>query len=254
MFGQITKRSVKKPLAIFLDTMLVTSPVVQQEITTGTAVITGDFTVDEAKELVNALNAGALPAPVRLIEQSSVEPTVGKDNVQRSIWAGMVGIASVAIFMIIVYGKNGLYSFISLGLYALMSVFIYQYVGIVLTLSGIAGLLLSVGMAVDANILIYERIKEEELEQKDKKIATRIGFDKALAAIKEANINTLLIAFILFNPFNFSFFPLFGSVRGFAATLTIGVLLSLFTGVVVTKNILWWAYGISAKGRERRAL
>lgn len=252
LFADITKKSVGKPLAISLDGQMITNPpIVQQEITNGNAVISGDFSVTEAKNLVKDLNGGALPAPVKLIEQSSIEPTVGADNVRRSVVAGLVGIASVALFMVLVYRINGLYSLVSLFLYALISVFLYQYSGIVLTLSGIAGLLLSIGMAVDSNILIYERIKEEETQQKDKKIALRIGFEKALGAIKEANSNTLLIAFILFNPFNFTFLPLFGSVRGFAATLAIGVLVSLFTGVFVTKNLLWWAYGIGKGGATR---
>lgn len=247
LFAELTKKNIKKPLAIFLDNQLLTAPVVQDEIKDGNAVISGTFTVEEAKALVNQLNAGALPVPVRLMEQKVVEPTLGTDNIRKSLLAGFVGLLSVMVFMVIVYGKNGILATISLCLYALYSLFIFQYSGIVLTLSGVAGFLLSIGMAVDSNILIYERIKEERIGGGDPVLATRLGFEKALKAIKQANINTLVIAAVLFNPFNFTFLPISGSVRGFALTLAIGVVLSLFTGVFVVKNILWSVYKVDKK-------
>jgi len=244
LFAEITKRNVQKPLAIFLDGQLLTAPIVQQEIRDGQAVITGSFTVEEAKILVNSLNAGALPAPIRLLEQKTVEATLGQANIQKSIFAGLLGLVFVVVFMIVVYKKEGLIATISLLAYAILSLAIYKTLGIVLTISGIAGFLLSIGMAVDANILIYERIKEEKKLLHDQQRAVRSGFFRALGAIKSANLNTLLVCFVLFNPLNFAFLPSFGMVRGFALTLALGVLLGLFTGVFITKNILWKIYKI----------
>lgn len=247
LFGELTKKNISKPLGIILDGEVVTAPVVQQEIKTGEAVITGTFTVEEGKKIVNALNAGALPVPVRLVEQKTVEATLGKSNIQKSVLAGLLGLLFVSVFMVVIYKKEGLVALISLLLYTIYSIAIYKLLGITLTLSGIAGFILSIGMAVDANILIYERIKEEKLKQKDKQRAVTVGYFHALNAIKSANMNTLLVCFVLFNPFNLSFLPLFGMVRGFALTLAIGVLLGLFTGVFVTKNILWKLYNITVK-------
>jgi len=244
LFAEITKRNVQKPLAIFLDGQLLTAPIVQQEIKDGQAVITGSFTVEEAKLLVNSLNAGALPAPIKLLEQKTVEATLGQANIQRSIFAGILGLVFVVVFMILIYKKEGLVAAISLLVYAIISLAIYKSLGIVLTISGIAGFLLSIGMAVDSNILIYERIKEEKNLLHDEQRAVRSGFFRALGAIKSANLNTLLVCFVLFNPLNFAFLPSFGMVRGFALTLALGVLLGLFTGVFITKNILWKIYKI----------
>jgi len=245
LFAEITAKNIKKPLAIFLDEQLLTAPIVQQAIKDGNAVITGDFTVDEAKALINSLNAGALPAPIKLIEQKTVEATLGQENIHKSLLAGGFGLFCVVVFMLVIYKKEGLVAFLSLLVYTVISLALYKVLGIVLTISGIAGFLLSIGMAVDANILIYERIKEEKLLLKDERVAVRSGFFRALSAIKSANFNTLLVCFILFNPLNFTFLPEFGVVRGFALTLAMGVLLGLFTGVFITKNILWRMYKIT---------
>lgn len=244
LFAELTTNNVQKPLAIFLDSELLTAPVVQQPIKDGKAVITGEFGVEEAKILVNSLNAGALPAPIKLVEQKTIEATLGKNNIQQSLVAGIIGLASVMVMMLVLYKKEGLVAFVSLFIYTIISLALYKVLGIVLTISGIAGFLLSIGMAVDSNILIYERIKEEKLLLNDEKSAVRSGFFRAISAIKSANFNTLLVCFILFNPFNLSFLPEFGMVRGFALTLALGVILGLFTGVVVTKNILWKIYKI----------
>ncbi|MFA6005620.1 MAG: protein translocase subunit SecD [Patescibacteria group bacterium] len=246
LFAELTKKNLNKPLGIILDGQVITAPVVQQEIKTGEAVITGTFTIEEGNKIVNALNAGSLPVPVKLVEQRTVEATLGKSNIQKSILAGALGLLFVSVFMVVLYGKEGLVALVSLAIYTIFSVALYKLFGIVLTLSGIAGFILSIGMAVDANILIYERIKEEKLVQKSQQKAIVVGYFSALSAIKAANINTLLVCFVLFNPFNFAFLPLFGMVRGFALTLAIGVLLSLFTGVFITKNILWKLYKISS--------
>jgi len=245
LFKEITAKNVQKPLAIFLDEQLLTAPTVQQPITDGNAVITGEFTVEEAKALINSLNAGALPAPIKLIEQKTIEATLGQENIRQSLFAGLFGLLCVVVFMMVVYKKEGLVALVSLLVYAVISLALYKVLGIVLTISGIAGFLLSIGMAVDANILIYERIKEEKLLLKDEKTAVRSGFFRALSAIKSANFNTILVCLILFNPLNFSFLPEFGAVRGFALTLALGVLLGLFTGVFITKNILWRVYKIT---------
>jgi preprotein translocase subunit SecD len=246
LFGALTKKNINKPLGIILDNQVITAPVVQQEIKTGQAVITGTFTVEEGNKIVNALNAGSLPVPVKLIEQRTVEATLGKSNIQKSVLAGALGLVFVSIFMVVLYGKEGLVALVSLTIYTIFSIALYKLLGVVLTLSGIAGFILSIGMAVDANILIYERIKEEKLKQKSQQRAIVVGYFSALSAIKAANMNTLLVCFVLFNPFNLTFLPLFGMVRGFALTLALGVLLSLFTGVFITKNILWKLYKISS--------
>lgn len=244
LFAAITATNVEKPLAIFLDQELLTAPIVQQPIKDGKAVITGNFSVEEAKLLVNSLNAGALPVPIKLVEQKTIEATLGRQNIQKSLVAGVLGLAFVMTFMVAVYKKEGLVALASLLVYAVISLALYKILGIVLTISGIAGFLLSIGMAVDSNILIYERIKEEKLLLKNEQRAVRSGFFRALSAIRSANFNTLLVCFILFNPFNFEFLPQFGMVRGFALTLALGVLLGLFTGVFITKNILWKIYKI----------
>lgn len=245
MFAEITKKNLKKPLAIFLDNQLLTMPTVEQEIKNGEAVINGNFTTDEAKKMIVALNSGALPVPIKLIEQKTLEATLGASNIQKSVYAGLVGLFCLAIFMLVLYKKDGVIALVSLGLYAIYSVAAYKTLGIVLTLSGVAGFILSIGMAVDSNILIYERIKEEKRKTVDKKTAVKKGFFAALSAIKDANINTLIVCFVLFNPLNLYFLPEFGVVRGFAATLALGVIMSLFTGVFITKNLLWSIYKIN---------
>lgn len=239
LFEEITERNVGKPLAIYVDGYPITQPpVVQQKITGGEAVITGNFSVDEAKQLAIAINSGALPVPVELIEQRNIGPTLGQESIQKSVFAGSVGLLSVIGFMILYYGRFGLVAAVALLLYAMISYAIFRAIPVVLTLPGVAGFILSVGMAVDANILIFERIKEEQRKGKAFKIAMNLGFGKAMDAIKDANIATLLVAFILFNPLNWDFFPQFGLIRGFALTLSIGVLTSLFTGIVITRRLM----------------
>jgi len=242
LFEEITKRNVGKPIGIFLDQLPLSAPTVQQTISGGEAVITGNFTVDEAKKLAISINAGALPVPIILREMKNIGPTLGQKQVQQSVLAGGVGLSAVIIFMIGYYGILGVIASGALLIYGLLSFAIFKTVPVVLTLSGIAGFILSIGMAVDANILIFERIKEEIRRGKKFDSAVRIGFTRALSAIKDANITTLLVSFILFNPLNWSFFPQFGVVRGFALTLGIGVLTSLFTGVVVTKRLIEMFY------------
>jgi len=238
LFGDITKRNIGKPLAIVVDNFLISAPTVQQAISEGNAVITGNFTVDEAKKLTIAINSGALPLSIKLVEQKNIGPTLGADEVKKSVYAGVIGLIAVLLFMIIYYGRLGMIASLALIIYGLISFAIFRIIPVVLTLPGVAGFILSIGMAVDSNILIFERIKEELRKGKEFNIAVKLGFGRAIDAIKDANITTLTVAFILFNPLNWEFLPQFGMVRGFALTLAIGVATSLFTGVVITKRLI----------------
>ncbi len=238
LFEEITRRNVGKPVAIYVDQFLVSAPVVQQEIKGGKAVITGNFSIKDAKRLAVSINSGALPVPLKLVKQTRIGPTLGKSEVEKSFKAGAIGLLSVALFMILYYGKFGIIAVIALTLYGLISLAIFRIIPVVLTLPGIAGFILSIGMAVDSNILISERIKEEIRKGKPVDIAINLGFGRALDAIKDANFTTLAVAFILFNPLNWSFLPQFGLVKGFALTLGIGVATSLFTGVFITRKLL----------------
>ncbi|GMR19294.1 MAG: protein translocase subunit SecD [Patescibacteria group bacterium] len=237
-FAEITGRNVGKPLAIFLDEALLTAPVVQQKITGGNAVITGSFTLDEARQIVTQLNAGALPAPISVLERRQIGPTLGQEALDKSVAAGIVGLALVIFFMIGNYGRLGILATIALTIYGILTLALYKLIPVTLTLSGIAGFILSVGMAVDANILIFERIKEERHWGRDLKTSMELGFGRAWDSIRDANLATLMTVFILFNPFNWTFLVTSGVVRGFALTLGLGVLISLFTGVFVTRTLV----------------
>lgn len=237
-FADVTSRLVGKPLAIFLDNMLVTSPVVKQEITDGQAVINGQFTQDEAKALALQLNAGALPVPVTVVQKETIGATLGASSVTKSITAGVVGLTIVALFMIAQYGWLGLFADMALIVYGILTFAIFRWIPITLTLPGIAGFILSMGMAVDANILIFERFKEEKRAGRPWKVAMEMGFGKAWDSIRDANFTTLITCAILYNPGNWQFLPSSGMVRGFAVTLFIGVLASLFTGIVVTRTFI----------------
>lgn len=237
-FGEITGRNVGKPVAIFLDGLPITTPIVQEKITTGQAVITGEFTTAEAKLLSTQLNAGALPVPIKVVEQRNIGAILGTESVRRSIQAGLIGLIMVILFMGAYYGWLGVLADTGLIIYGLTTLMLYKLIPVTLTLPGIAGFILSVGMAVDANILIFERMKEEVRAGKPRPLAMELGFGRAWDSIRDANICTLITCFILFNPFSWSFLNTSGMVRGFALTLGLGVLLSLFTGIVVTRTIL----------------
>jgi preprotein translocase subunit SecD len=237
-FADATTRLVGKPIAIFLDEIPLTSPTVQTAITDGRAVITGSFDRDTAKTLALQLNAGALPVPVRVVEQRTVEATLGAESVAKSITAGVIGLGFVALFMVLQYGKLGLIADAALILYGLLSFGVFRLFSITLTLPGIAGFLLSIGMAVDSNILIFERYKEELQSGKPWAIAMEQAFGKAWDSIRDANFTTIITSLILYNPANSNLLPASGLVRGFAATLLIGVLMSLFTGIVATRTFI----------------
>lgn len=235
-FADITKRNVGRPVAIFLDNVLVSAPVVQQEIIGGNAVISGNFTTQTAKELSIQLNAGALPVPIEIIQQRTIGATLGIQSVQRSLVAGLIGITTVMLFMIFYYGIYGVLADLALIIYTLLVLAIFRtglflIPPITLTLAGIAGFILSIGMAVDANILTFERMKEEIRSGKTGKVTLEHGFARAWTSIRDSNVSSLITASILY---------IFGSsvVRGFALTLAIGVLVSMFSAVVITRTFM----------------
>ena len=238
LFEEITRNNVGRQLPIFLDGFPITNPRVDQVITGGTAVISGGFTPEQAKYLSIQLNSGALPVPIAVVEEKTVGPTLGKESVGKSVRAGLIGLGIVMVFMCLYYGRLGILASIALTIYGVVTYAIFRIIPITLTLPGIAGFILSIGMAVDSNILIFERIKEELRDGRPWNIAMEAGFGRAWDSIRDANVTTLLTCFILFNPFNWEFLPQFGLARGFAATLALGIIVSLFTGIVVSRNLI----------------
>ena len=221
-----------------MDDFPVTAPTVNGAIETGTAEISGGFTIESAKQLSIQLNAGALPVPIRVIQQETIGASLGRDAVEKTAKAGAIGIVLVAVFMILLYGWKGVLADVALAVYAVITLAVYKLVPVTLTLPGIAGLMLSIGMAVDSNILIFERMKEELRMGKPFEVAMKLGFGRAWDSIKDANVATLFTSFILFNPFELEFLNRSGMVRGFAFTLALGILVGLFTGIVVTRTLL----------------
>ena len=242
-FKEVTEKLVAAPspqeriLGIFLDDQPISLPTVQAVIS-DRGVISGNFTTASARDLAIKLNAGALPVPITVVRQGSVGASLGQESVGKSILAGLVGLSLVLIFMVGNYGRLGLIADLSLIVYGLLTLAIYKIVPIVLTLPGIAGFLLSVGMAVDANILIFERMKEELRSGRPYRAAMEVGFGRAWNSIRDANVATLITCFILFNPLNWSFLNNSGLVRGFALTLALGIVVGLFTGIVVSRTLL----------------
>jgi protein-export membrane protein SecD len=231
LFEEITGRNVGKPVAIFLDGYAISVPNVNEKITGGQAVITGNFSVIESRELAKRLNAGALPVPITLVNQQTIGASLGQASVDNSLKAGIVGLILVALFMIIYYRFLGFLSVISLLIYGLLSLAIFKLWPVTLTLSGIAGFILSIGMAVDANILIFERLKEELRAGKSLSSAIQEGFSRAWPSIRDSNFTTLLTCIVLIE-FSTS------AIKGFAVTLMLGVLLSMFSAITVTRTLL----------------
>jgi len=247
-FAQLTKENIGKQIAIFLDGQVISAPTVQTEITDGKAVITGNFSLDEAKKLAQRLNEGALPVPITLIGQQSVEASLGKISLEKSLKAGAIGIVLVMIFMIFYYRFLGLVASAALIIYTSIMVALFKISAgtpwsITLTLAGIAGFILSVGMAVDANILIFERTKEEIRKGRSLAGAIDEGFHRAWPSIRDSNISTMITSLILI------WFGT-GFVKGFAVTLLIGVLVSMFTAIVLVRTILSAVVGEWVEGRK----
>ncbi|GAC1412487.1 MAG: hypothetical protein NVSMB66_1560 [Candidatus Doudnabacteria bacterium] len=292
LFSDITTRNIGKPVAIFLDGQPLSTPTVQSVISDGKAVITGQFTIDEAKQLASRLNSGALPVPIKLISQQNVGASLGKDSIQKSATAGIIGLLLIAFFMLIYYRLPGALAVLALAVYAALSFALFKigisvtavflvgiffilalttswyfgilavlsYIGLMfagglhpvtLTLAGIAGFILSIGMAVDANILIFERTKEELRLGKDVPRALEDGFNRAWLSIRDSNASSLITTGILYA---------FGTpaIKSFAETLAIGIIISLFTAITVTKTFLRmfighnvlahpWLFGASRK-------
>ncbi len=231
IFEKITAANVGKPLAIFLDDQLIEAPVVQQAISGGKAVISGNFTLDTARTLVERFNAGALPAPITLINQQTVSPTLGAHSLNKMIVAAIAGTLIVMLFMLFYYRLLGLFASLALIIYIVLTLGIFKIVPVTLSLSGLAGFVLTIGMAVDANILIFERIKEELKRGLPKHSAIEEGFRRAWPSIRDSNASTIITAVILYY-FTSSF------VQGFALTLLIGVLVSLFSAITTTRLFL----------------
>src|SRR5260221_27455 len=230
-FADITKRDVGKILAIALDNQVIEAPRINQAILTGNAVITGSFTSESANQLTIALNAGALPVPLTILQQQTVGATLGTSALAKSLFAGILGLIIVIVFMIVLYGRLGIIASSALILYTVFVLAIFKIIPVTLTLAGIAGFILSIGMAVDANILIFERMKEELRAGKPTTVAIELGFSRAWTSIRDSNASTLITSAILYK---------FGTgiVRGFAFTLAIGVLLSMFSAIVVTRTLI----------------
>lgn len=295
LFSDLTTANVGKQIAIFLDGKILSAPTVQTAITNGEAVITGNFTADTAKELATRLNSGALPVPIKLISQQNVGATLGQESINKSIIAGLIGMLLIIIFMIANYRFPGVLAVLALVIYILLSVAVFKIgisitavilVGVffllgltvsrwfgllaaisyiilifangvspvTLTLAGIAGFILSIGMAVDANILIFERLKEEIRAGKDINKAIDDGFARAWLSIRDSNVSSLITTLILY---------MFGtpSIKGFAVTLAIGILISMFTAITITRTFLKlfvtgkvmshpWLFGVSMRRKE----
>lgn len=235
VFGDYTSNNIGKYLAISLDKTLISVPVIESAITEGTGQISGSFTADEANNLAIQLRYGSLPIPLKVVQSEAIGPTLGQDSVNKSVVAGIIGLSIVMIFMAIYYRVPGLIADIALIIYALTTFAIFKLVPVTLTLPGIAGFVLSIGMAVDANILIFERLKEELLAGRNLRTAIDLGWKRAWTSIRDSNISTLITCVILFwfgNAFGASI------VKGFSLTLALGVVVSMFTAIIVTRTIL----------------
>lgn len=231
LFEELTEENINEFLPIYIDGEAISIPRVQERISGGKARITGKFTREEAKKLSQNLNAGALPAPIEMISQQTVGATLGARSLNKSLRAGVIGFLAVILFMIIFYRLPGLLASISLLMYVAFVMALFKLIPVTLTLAGIAGFILSIGMAIDANVLIFSRMREERKKGKSFGMVIEDGFSRAWPAIRDSNITTLIVSLILFS-FGTSF------IKGFAFTLALGILVSLFSAVFITKNLL----------------
>ncbi len=245
LFKQVTERNLNKQLGIFLDDELISSPVVRSVIEESGFIESSVWTFDEAKLLAIQLNAGALPVPVEIVQQQDVDATLGEDSIKKSIVAGVIGLVLILLFLALYYRLPGVLASLALLIYGVLVLAIFKLVPVTLTLAGIAAFILSLGMAVDANVLIFERLKEELREGRTFRAAIEAGFARAWPAIRDSNVSTFIICAILY-----WFGSRFGAspIMGFALTLFIGVAISMFTAIVVTRTFLRLA-GRSPLGR-----
>ena len=246
IFAGLTKANIGKRIAIFLDGAPISVPVVRDEITGGKAQITGQFNVKEAKLLVQRLNSGALPVPISLISQQSIGPTLGEKFLMKGITAGVYGMIVVAMFLILWYRLPGLVAVLALAIYAIITLALFKIIPVTITAPGIAGFILSIGMAVDANILIFERMKEELKKGKNLQTAISEGFSRAWLSIRDSNISSLITSAILF-------WMGTSIVKGFALTLGVGILVSMFTAITASRTFLL-ALGFTGENKITRFL
>lgn len=233
-FSEVAKANVERPVGLFLDNRPISTPVIDKDLAgglQGDPVINGNFDMASARALGLQIRAGALPVPIEILEQKNIDATLGAESVQKSLKAGAIGLGIVMIFMIILYGELGLIADFALLLYTALVVAIFKLIPVTLTLPGIAGFILTIGMAVDASILAFERIREEISWGKPRGVALKLGFERSWSSIRDSNISSLITAGVLFY---------FGSgmVRGFALTLAIGVAVSLFTNIFVVRTVI----------------
>ncbi len=231
-FSQLTKNNLNKRIAIVLDDKIVSAPTVQSEISSGEAVISGSKNIKDAQQLSKRFNEGMLPVPAKLIGQQNVGATLGQDSIKNSTVAGIIGLFLVALFMILYYKTSGLVAIIALVIYTLISMALYKLIPVTLTLAGIAGFILSIGMAIDANILIFERMREELKSGKTVNLSIIDGFRRAFSSVKDSNLSSIITCAILY------FTAGSGPVRGFALTLGLGIAVSMFSAITVTRTLL----------------
>jgi protein-export membrane protein SecD len=231
LFADITREHVGEQLGIFLDGELLSAPVINEAIIGGTAIISGDFTIDEARGLAENLSFGALPMPIKLVSTQTIDATLGSGVVQQSIMAGLIGFVLIASFMIFWYRVPGLVASLALMSYLVLSLAVFQLIPVTLTAAGLAGLVLSLGIAVDANVLVFERLKEELRSGKGSQEAIKEGFRRAWLAIRDSNLTGLISAVILF---------WFGTsmIKGFALVLAVGIIISMISAIVITRTLL----------------
>ncbi len=231
LFAEITEKNVGKMVAIYLDGAPISTPVVREAILNGEAVISGNFTAIEAKQLVGRLNSGALPVPINLLSKQTIGATLGENAINSGVKAAIIGFILIGIFMLVWYRLPGIVAILSLGIFSLIVLSLFKILPVTLTASGIAGFIISIGIAVDANILTFERIKEELRKGRTLSDSVNYGFSRAWTSIRDSNLSSLITAVILF---------WLGTsiIQGFALTLGMGILVSLFCNIVITKILL----------------
>lgn len=233
LFAKITRENIGSVLGIFLDGKLIEAPYIREEIKGGQAVITGDFTPDQAKQVVRDLNYGALPMPVSLLSTESIGATLGTEAVNASVKAGLYAFGAISLFLILWYRFQGFVASFTLIIYTILNLAIFKLIPVTLTAAGIAGFILSIGMAVDANILIFERTKEELRRGKNKRDALKEGFHRAWSSIRDSNLSSIITALILY------YFASTPIIKGFAFVFLIGVIVSMFSAIMASRTILF---------------